>query len=103
MLQGKAKVIAEIKAAMWENGNLEALIEKAIRSYVGKEINKDLNESSEFYIHDKKVKVINIPHVMMDNKLYENLLIMIAIEKALTELYTEETIPDKIDFDELLN
>lgn len=98
-LEEREKRILNFKAAMWENGNQENLLRKAIESYEDTEAKGFPLADSEFYIEDKYVVVKNIPHIKNGQELFENLRLMVEIENELSKY---KNLPEQIEFNDIL-
>lgn len=91
-----------LKAALWENGDIDSLLSKAIRSYLVMNVPEYPKGDSELYINGQRVVVKGVPHVMHSNEMHENILLMAAIEDMLEGIYQDQ-IPTVVEFSTLLN
>lgn len=89
---------------MWEAGNEERLLNKAIRNYVDSEKAKRPRLDSEIFVDGKLVIVKHVPHILYKDKPHEDIRLMAVLESVLEEIYKGklEKIPEIIDFNDLL-
>jgi len=90
--------IKKIKAALYTGGNEEELTKKAILKYQDPSREEHLS-SLTIPIGDKRVKVTNMPGIMVDGEWRGNLILIAEVEKMLLE-WSE--IPNTIDFFSLI-
>jgi hypothetical protein len=95
--------VARLKAAMWEGGNVERLISKAILAYTDTTKSQPKRDV-ELYIGDKTIVVKNVPHLPVKSEVgdltpRENLILTALLEEVIEEEYPSKT---EIEFRDLL-
>jgi hypothetical protein len=103
MLNQKDLRIATLKAAMWESRNIERLLSKAVRSYIDPSSLVNPKRDIQLYFGEngeKEIIVKNVPHLIKDGEVFENLQLTSTIETIIEEAY--ETLPGVLEFDDLL-
>lgn len=89
-----------LKAALWEEGDTQQLLSKAIRKYQDK---IDFPKAdSNIFIGGKEITVEGVPHIIRNNQLHENFILMAALEDVIETKYANN-LPTKIQFCSLLN
>lgn len=95
------KILA-LKAALWEGGDTDKLLSKAVRTY--KDVMNFPKADSHIYINGKEVLIKDVPQILNNQKMYENIRLMAAIEDLVEEKYSNnKKIPNKIEFCSLLS
>lgn len=79
----------------------KVLLNKVLTSYKTKEDNSLVLEDSEIYLMGKRILITGVPHIAKGDELYEDVLLMTAIEKRIRDTYGSN-LPSKIDFESLL-
>lgn len=100
MLKDRDKQILKLKAAIWESRNEERFLSKAIRSYKESEENQLPKETVKVVVRGKDVSVKEVPLILEQGELYENLHLTATLEEVIGDLYKET--PEEVSFKELL-
>lgn len=100
--------IAKVKAAIFESGNVDRLISKAIRTYNDPGFNQAPKGDITIYYgsnNENEIVIKNVPLVEFEGNVFENLQLTAAIEEVL-DGDNSQRFPNiksgSIEFEELL-